>query len=117
MTTRLLIVVSLAILTACGQSSPPAPSTPLSAAEQQKRQLARQGMELFNKRCASCHGKYGNGTGGLPGPALTRKEFTYGKTPEALRESISKGRPKGMPAYPNVPPQELDALISFILTL
>lgn len=73
------------------------------------------GGELFASHCASCHGT--KGEGGF-GPDLTSDDYKFGRTPEAVRESISAGRPEGMPAFGNqLSALEIDALTSFVLEL
>lgn len=81
-------------------------------------QLVRQGAELFAKRCAPCHGSDGNGRGSRSGPSLQRTNFTYGRTPETIAQSIREGRPGGMPAFGHAFQQsQIDALTAYILTL
>jgi cbb3-type cytochrome c oxidase subunit III len=76
------------------------------------------GYALFSKTCRVCHGNEGNGRGSRKGPSLQRSEYTYGRTREAVLESIRNGRPNGMPAYGKVFSQEqLDNLASYVLTL
>jgi len=76
------------------------------------------GFALFNRSCRVCHGNNGNGNGSRPGPSLQRSEYTYGRTREAVIESIRNGRAGGMPAYGKVFGQEqLEALASYVLTL
>ena len=48
------------------------------------------GKELYTSHCAACHGT--EGKGGI-GPDLTRADYKYGRTPEAVAESIRGGRP------------------------
>src|SRR6266545_103608 len=50
------------------------------------------GKKEFGERCAACHGV--EARGGI-GPDLTRKEFKYGKTEQAIAETIAEGRPGG----------------------
>jgi cytochrome c oxidase cbb3-type subunit 3 len=65
-----------------------------------------------------CHGNEGNGFGSRRGPSLKRQEYKYGRTREAVMESIRHGRPKGMPAYGKLFTEEqLEALTSYVLTL
>jgi len=76
------------------------------------------GFELYNRSCRVCHGNNGNGNGSRPGPSLQRSEYSYGRTREAIMESIRNGRPGGMPAYGNVFSQEqIEALAGYVLTL
>ena len=83
----------------------------------EQKELAA-GYALFSKTCRVCHGNEGNGRGSRKGPSLQRSEYTYGRTREAVLESIRNGRPNGMPAYGKVFSQEqLDNLASYVLTL
>jgi cytochrome c oxidase cbb3-type subunit 3 len=56
-----------------------------------------QGETLFHSfNCAGCHSSSG---GGGMGPALLDDAWRYGSKPEDLFETITQGRPKGMPAF------------------
>ena len=55
-----------------------------------------QGQQLFSQmNCAGCHF---HGGGGI-GPALMDEEWVYGSDPANIYESISEGRPNGMPSF------------------
>jgi len=72
------------------------------------------GKILFASNCAVCHGA--NAEGGI-GPNL-HGELNYGRTKEAVHESITKGRPKGMPAFGNqLSEQDRENLTAFVLSL
>jgi len=72
------------------------------------------GQKIFATTCAMCHGAHGEG--GI-GPDL-RGELHYGKTKEAVHESIAKGRPNGMPAFGSqLSGNDLDNLVAFVLSL
>ncbi len=87
----------------------PAAAAPVAAAESEV-----DGKGLFAKHCSGCHGPEGKGAFG---PDLSA-DYHYGKTPEAVRESIAHGRPKNMPAFDKkLSPQEIEALTDFILKL
>ena len=76
------------------------------------------GAALFAKLCSSCHGTAGNGRGSRSGPSLQRPEFSYGKTPAAITQSIRDGRPGGMPAFGHVfTSRQLEDLTLYILSL
>jgi len=73
------------------------------------------GKELYADHCAACHGA--DGKGGI-GPDLTGSDFKYGRTKEAVAESIRNGRPAGMPAFGNqISAADIDSLSVFVLTL
>lgn len=80
--------------------------------------LLADGAALFAKLCSSCHGTSGNGRGSRGGPSLQRPEFSYGRTPAAITQSIRDGRPGGMPAFGHVfTPQQFEALTMYIMSL
>ena len=54
------------------------------------------GERLFLTYCAQCHGSDARGNKGFPN--LTDKDWLYGGTPEAIKESILKGRHGQMPS-------------------
>jgi cytochrome c oxidase cbb3-type subunit 3 len=88
--------------------APPA-AAPAAAAED-----GANGKTLFAKHCSGCHGPEGKGAFG---PDLSG-DYQYGKTTEAVQESIAHGRPKNMPAFEKkLSPQEIEALTDFILKL
>ncbi len=73
------------------------------------------GQKLFSENCAACHGA--EAKGGI-GPDLTRSQFNFGRTREAITTSISGGRPGGMPAFGNqFSGEQLAGLASFVLSL
>jgi cytochrome c oxidase cbb3-type subunit 3 len=90
-----------------------APATAVKVAVEKEAEAA-SGQELYAKYCASCHGA--DGTGGF-GPDLSG-EYKYGKTIAAVKESISQGRPKNMPAFEDrLSAEEIESLTSYILSL
>jgi cytochrome c oxidase cbb3-type subunit 3 len=73
------------------------------------------GNELYASHCAACHGA--EGKGGI-GPDLTLPDFKYGRTMEAVAESIRNGRPAGMPAFDSqLSAAENESLAAFVLSL
>ena len=55
-----------------------------------------QGQQLFEQyNCSGCHF---HGGGGI-GPPLMDEEWIYGSSPAKIHQSISEGRPNGMPAF------------------
>lgn len=80
--------------------------------------LLATGYSLFHKACQTCHGNEGNGKGSRKGPSLQRSEYTYGRSREAVMESIRNGRPNGMPAVGHLYSQsDLEALTTYVLSL
>lgn len=57
------------------------------------------GAQVFKVRCAPCHG---DNAEGKIGPNLTDDEWIYGNKPNDLVETITNGRPKGMPPWGKV---------------
>jgi cytochrome c oxidase cbb3-type subunit 3 len=74
----------------------PALSDPAAAQRGQKAFIA------FN--CIGCH--MGNGGGGM-GPALSAGNFIYGDKPQNIYLTIVQGRPRGMPAWGTVIPNDV----------
>lgn len=73
------------------------------------------GKAEFAARCAVCHGA--DAKGGI-GPDLTRKEYKYGRTAQAVAESIGEGRPGGMPSFKNeLSHEKIEGLVKYILSL
>jgi len=69
---------------------------------------------LFATKCAGCHGA--DGKGGY-GPDLSG-DYKFGKTPEAIKISISEGREGKMPAFGSqLSAAEIDALAGYLLKL
>jgi cytochrome c oxidase cbb3-type subunit III len=83
--------------------------------EGKKEDYVAIGKKEFAERCAACHGA--NAKGGI-GPDLTRATFTFGKSEAALAETITKGRPGGMPAFGNdLSHEKVEGLVQYILSL
>lgn len=57
---------------------------------------AGEGAKIFIKYCQVCHGEGGKGD---ICPNLTDKEWIYGNSDEQLFQTISRGRPEGMPDW------------------
>jgi cytochrome c oxidase cbb3-type subunit 3 len=76
----------------------------------------QRGMMAFNAfNCVGCH--MGNGGGGM-GPALSAGNFIYGEEPENIYLTIVQGRPRGMPAWGSVlPNQTVWDLVTYIRNL
>lgn len=99
------------------QAPPPAADkAPAAAASGEKHPAdAAAGADLFAQSCAMCHGA--EGKGGI-GPDLTSANYIYGNSTAAVKESITNGRPKGMPAFGNQLSQEqIDNLVAHVLSL
>lgn len=55
-----------------------------------------EGKQIFETICAACHRPDGSG---LVGPSLVDPYWKYGHSDEELFETVSKGRPGGMPPW------------------
>ena len=58
-----------------------------------------EGKRLF--AAMNCRGCHGDGGGGI-GPPLMDEEWRYGAEPDQIFETISHGRPNGMPSFGGV---------------
>lgn len=121
-----IIAGGIAVTGCSKESAPPvsqppvagAPSADPSGTAPLESSLTAQGEEIFKQMCKSCHGSKGNGLGNSRGPSLQRTEFTYGRTMEAIAQSISGGRPGGMPSFSHVfSPKQLEAVSSYVMSL
>jgi cytochrome c oxidase cbb3-type subunit 3 len=90
----------------------PAPAAPGAAPVEAD---AAAGKTLYASLCAMCHGA--EGKGGI-GPDLTAANYRYGKSEDAVEESIAKGRPNGMPGFGNqLSGRDIDNLAEFVTSL
>ena len=55
-----------------------------------------EGQQVFTTICAACHKPDGSG---LVGPSLVDPYWKYGDTDAVLFETVSEGRPGGMPSW------------------
>ena len=73
------------------------------------------GKKVFTERCVACHGA--DAKGGI-GPDLTRAAYKFGKTEAAILESITNGRPGGMPGFgKELGHEQLEGLVKYLLSL
>ncbi len=73
------------------------------------------GKKTFAERCVACHGA--DAKGGI-GPDLTRPVYKFGKTEAAMLESITNGRPAGMPGFgKELGHEQLEGVIKYLLSL
>jgi cytochrome c2 len=73
-------------------------------------------MQAFvSMNCVGCHAP--NGGGGM-GPALSERQFIYGREPANIYLSIEQGRPKGMPAWGELlPANTIWDLVAYITSI
>jgi cytochrome c oxidase cbb3-type subunit 3 len=98
-------------------SQPTEGKTPTAVVHQEgkREEYIALGKKEFSERCATCHGP--DAKGGI-GPDLTRKEFKFGKTEQAITTSITEGRAGGMPTFKNdLPHEKVEGLVMYILSL
>jgi len=86
------------------------------AAEPEKSVSSADGKALYASKCAMCHGA--DAKGGF-GPDLTAADYQFGKSHEAIVETISEGRGNGkMPGFKaQLKQDEIDALANYLLSL
>ncbi len=79
-------------------------------------QAISEGQRLFNwYNCAGCHGVHG---GGGIGPPLTSQQLIYGSAPDNIFDTITKGRPRGMPSWGGrIPESQIWQLVAFVRSL
>ncbi|HET8655452.1 MAG TPA: c-type cytochrome [Longimicrobiaceae bacterium] len=76
----------------------------------------RAGQALFtDMNCVGCHAY--DATGGM-GPDLTDRYWRYGGAPAEVYKSIFEGRPKGMPAWGKMlPDEQIWQIVAYLQTL
>ena len=74
-----------------------------------------QGQMLFSQyNCSGCHF---HGGGGI-GPPLMDSEWIYGSSPANIYESISEGRPNGMPSFGgHIPDYQIWQLVVYVRSM
>jgi cytochrome c oxidase cbb3-type subunit 3 len=74
-----------------------------------------EGKRLYSYyNCSGCHAQ----GGGAIGPALMDDEWIYGFEPAAIYETISGGRPNGMPAFGSkVPDSQIWQLVAYVQSM
>jgi cytochrome c oxidase cbb3-type subunit 3 len=75
------------------------------------------GERLFMNNCSQCHGSDARGSKGFPN--LTDSDWLHGGTPEAIKETITKGRIGMMPAMAAAvgTPDDVKNLANYVLSL
>ena len=74
-----------------------------------------QGQNYY--RWMNCNGCHANGGGGM-GPALMDHEWRYGSSMEAIVETISRGRPNGMPGFAaKMTPQQIWQVAAYVRSM
>lgn len=110
----ILLFVATFLAVACGQNNEPPKSTGPSSPPKVI------GQEVFEQKCAACHGISGKGDGPAAS-ALTHKpaDLTSAKVQASkdakLKNTIFEGTEKGMPPWKNaLSEKEIDGLVKYI---
>ena len=74
-----------------------------------------QGKTLYNQfNCSGCHFQGGGGIG----PPLMDADWIYGSQPENIYETISEGRPNGMPSFGRkINPDQIWQLVAYVRSM
>lgn len=74
-----------------------------------------EGKRLY--RWYNCSGCHANG-GGSYGPALMDSEWRYGSDPASLYETITQGRPNGMPSFGgHIPEDQVWKIVAYVRSM
>ena len=74
-----------------------------------------QGKRLY--RWYNCNGCHANG-GGSYGPALMDSEWRYGSDPASLYQTITQGRPNGMPSFGgHIPEDQVWKIVAYVRSM
>ena len=74
------------------------------------------GVRVFHNNCTICHGSDAGGARGFP--SLKDHDWLYGGTPQAIEQSITKGRGGVMPAWgAALPGDNLKNVVDYVLSL
>lgn len=97
-------------------SYPASVIAPVNNKYEENAYAVSQGQTLFRAyNCAGCHS--GGGGGGM-GPPLMDNKWRYGADPASIFQTISQGRPNGMPAFgQHVPEDQIWQLVAFVRSL
>ena len=74
-----------------------------------------EGKQVFETICAACHKPDGSG---LVGPSLVDPYWKYGNSDVVLFETVTKGRPGGMPAWESqLGSEKIWKVLAYVATL
>ena len=74
-----------------------------------------EGKRLY--RWYNCNGCHANG-GGSYGPALMDSEWRYGSDPASLFQTITQGRPNGMPSFGgHIPEEQAWQIVAYVRSM
>lgn len=74
-----------------------------------------RGKQIYAASCAACHGENAKGS---VGPDLTASHYKYGKSRAEIAQSITEGRPGGMPEFKSqFTHEQIESLTEYLLSL
>lgn len=124
---NLFLALSIVLVTAstilfAGCTTTDEPAAPQPTVEIDRGPTVYDGEESFQNRCAVCHGQQADGT--ATGPPLVNRLYEIGHHPNfSFHNAVNKGVTAhhwnfgDMPPIPNVPPEEIDAIICHVRDL
>ncbi|MDH3521244.1 MAG: c-type cytochrome [Myxococcales bacterium] len=74
----------------------------------------REGAQVYATICAACHKPDGSG---LVGPSLVDPYWKYGNSDAVLFQTVSEGRPGGMPPWKTLGSEKIWKALAYIETL
>jgi cytochrome c oxidase cbb3-type subunit 3 len=97
------------------QPGPPVRSAGASGPYEENAYGVSQGKTLYNQfNCSGCHFQGGGGIG----PPLMDADWIYGSRPENIFETISEGRPNGMPAFGGkINPDQIWQIVAYVRSM
>src|SRR5947208_2969866 len=97
------------------QPGGPVPRTEIKSPYEGNAYAISEGQRLYGwYNCSGCHF---NGGGGI-GPPLMNKQLIYGSEPDNIYDSISKGRPRGMPTWGGrIPSNQIWQIVAYVRSL
>ncbi len=95
--------------------SPPSPQDPTGKVYDGDPNYIAQGKQLYS--WYNCNGCHFNGGGGI-GPPFMDKTWRYGGRIDQIYNSISEGRPNGMPTWQaKIPPAQIWEISAYVRSL
>lgn len=97
------------------QAGPTARRTTMKGPYEENAYAVSQGKALYNQfNCSGCHFQGGGGIG----PPLMDSEWIYGSRPENIFETITEGRPNGMPAFGGkINPDQIWQIVAYVRSM
>jgi cytochrome c oxidase cbb3-type subunit 3 len=97
------------------QAGPATGKRPAHSPYEENAYGVSQGKTLYNQyNCSGCHFQGGGGIG----PPLMDADWIYGSRPENIFETISEGRPNGMPAFGGkIVPDQIWQIVAYVRSM